>query len=143
MDAYQRTSVKNIYPAGDRTGRMPLSSVASLQGRKIAYHALGYPVTPLDYSNVAAAVFTSPEIASVGLEDVTAADIIEAADLLFNKELQLLRPEWSELRGRIFASVQLPHLRKTSWVYLPSMVKLACAGPTSDTLSRCTSQGRC
>lgn len=73
VDAYQRTSVKNIYAAGDCTGRMPLSSVASLQGRKIAYHALGYPVSPLDYSNVAAAVFTSPEIASVGLEDVTAA----------------------------------------------------------------------
>lgn len=73
VDAYQRTSVPNIYAAGDCTGRLPLSSVASLQGRKIAYHALGYPVTPLDYSNVAAAVFTSPEIASVGLEDVTAA----------------------------------------------------------------------
>ncbi len=73
VDAYQRTSVRNIYAAGDCTGRMPLSSVASLQGRKIAHHALGYPVTPLDYSNVAAAVFTSPEIASVGLEDVTAA----------------------------------------------------------------------
>ena len=73
VDAYQRTSLPNVYAAGDCTGKMPLSSVASLQGRKIAHHALGYPVTPLDYSNVAAAVFTSPEIASVGLEDVTAA----------------------------------------------------------------------
>ena len=73
VDSFQRTSLANVYAAGDCTGRMPLSSVASLQGRKIAHHALGYPVTPLDYSNVAAAVFTSPEIASVGLEDVTAA----------------------------------------------------------------------
>lgn len=73
VDAYQRTSLPNVYAAGDCTGKMPLSSVASLQGRKIAHHAMGYPVTPLDYSNVAAAVFTSPEIASVGLEDVTAA----------------------------------------------------------------------
>lgn len=73
VDSFQRTSLRNVYAAGDCTGRMPLSSVASLQGRKIAHHALGYPVTPLDYSNVAAAVFTSPEIASVGLEDVTAA----------------------------------------------------------------------
>lgn len=73
VDAYQRTSLPNVYAAGDCTGRMPLSSVASLQGRKIAHHAMGYPVTPLDYSNVAAAVFTSPEIASVGLEDVSTA----------------------------------------------------------------------
>ena len=73
VDAYQRTSLPHVYAAGDCTGRMPLSSVAAMQGRKIARHAMGYPVSPLDYSNVAAAVFTSPEIASVGLEDVTAA----------------------------------------------------------------------
>ena len=52
---------------------MPLSSVASMQGRKIARHALGLPVTPLDYSKVAEAIFTQPEIASVGLVDVQAA----------------------------------------------------------------------
>ena len=73
VDAYQRTSLSHIYAAGDCTGQMPLSSVAAAQGRKIARHALGYPVSPMDFSNVAAAVFTSPEIASVGLEDVTAA----------------------------------------------------------------------
>lgn len=73
VDEYQRTSVPHIYAAGDCTGQMPLSSVASMQGRKIALHALGYPVTPLDYSKVAQAVFTEPEIASVGLEEVQAA----------------------------------------------------------------------
>ncbi|MEA1903576.1 MAG: hypothetical protein U9N56_08635, partial [Actinomycetota bacterium] len=46
---------------------------ASMQGRKIARHALGLPITPLDYSKVAEAIFTEPEIASVGLVDVQAA----------------------------------------------------------------------
>ncbi|MGA7228490.1 MAG: FAD-dependent oxidoreductase [Acidimicrobiia bacterium] len=73
VDEYQRTSASHIYAAGDITGQMPLSSVASMQGRKIARHALGLPVTPLDYSKVAEAVFTEPEIASVGLVDVDAA----------------------------------------------------------------------
>jgi len=73
VDEYQRTSVPHIYAAGDVTGQMPLSSVASMQGRKIARHALGLPVTPLDYSKVAEAIFTEPEIASVGLVDVEAA----------------------------------------------------------------------
>jgi dihydrolipoamide dehydrogenase len=73
VDEYQRTSVPHIYAAGDVTGQMPLSSVASMQGRKIAHHALGLPVTPLDYSKVAEAIFTEPEIASVGLVDVDAA----------------------------------------------------------------------
>lgn len=73
VDEYQRTSLEHIYAAGDVTGQMPLSSVASMQGRKIARHAVDLPVTPLDYSKVAEAIFTQPEIASVGLVDVEAA----------------------------------------------------------------------
>jgi dihydrolipoamide dehydrogenase len=73
VDEYQRTSVPHIYAGGDVTGQMLLSSVASMQGRKIARHALDLPVTPLDYSKVAEAIFTEPEIASVGLVDVDAA----------------------------------------------------------------------
>jgi dihydrolipoamide dehydrogenase len=73
VDEHQRTSVPHIYAAGDVTGQMPLSSVASMQGRKIANHSLGLPVAPIDYSKVAEAIFTEPEIASVGLVDVEAA----------------------------------------------------------------------
>jgi len=73
VDDYQRSSVPHIYAAGDVTGQMLLSSVAAMQGRKIARHALDLPVTPLDYSKVAEAIFTEPEIASVGLVDVEAA----------------------------------------------------------------------
>lgn len=73
VDEYQRTSAPHIYAAGDVTGQMLLSSVASMQGRKIARHALNLPVEPLDYDKVAEAIFTEPEIASVGLGDVDAA----------------------------------------------------------------------
>lgn len=73
VDEYQRSSVPHIYAAGDVTGQMPLVSVASMQGRKIANHAMGLPTKPLDYGKVAEAVFTEPEIASVGLEEVQAA----------------------------------------------------------------------
>ncbi|MFQ5555676.1 MAG: NAD(P)H-quinone dehydrogenase [Acidimicrobiia bacterium] len=73
VDEYQRTSVPHIYGAGDVTGQMPLSSVASMQGRKIARHVTGHEVKPLDYRKVTQAIFTEPEIASVGLEEVDAA----------------------------------------------------------------------
>jgi dihydrolipoamide dehydrogenase len=73
VDEYQRTSAPHIYAAGDVTGQMPLSSVASMQGRKIARHALDLPVTPIDYDKVTEAIFTEPEIASVGLAEVDAA----------------------------------------------------------------------
>jgi dihydrolipoamide dehydrogenase len=75
VDEMMRTSVEHIYAGGDVTGQLPLSSVASMQGRKIARHALSLPVTPLDYSKVAEAIFTEPEIASVGLVDVAAAAV--------------------------------------------------------------------
>lgn len=73
VDQYQRTSAPHIYAAGDVTGQMPLSSVAAMQGRKIARHALDLPVTPIDYDRVTEAIFTEPEIASVGLAEVDAA----------------------------------------------------------------------
>jgi dihydrolipoamide dehydrogenase len=73
VDEYQRTAVPHIYAAGDVTGQLPLSSVATMQGKKIAHHVMGQPVKPLDYRKVSQAIFTEPEIASVGLEEVDAA----------------------------------------------------------------------
>ncbi len=73
VDEFQRTSIPHIYAAGDVTGQLPLSSVATMQGRKVARHVMGRSVRPLDYRKVAQAIFTEPEIASVGLEEVDAA----------------------------------------------------------------------
>lgn len=75
VDEYQRTSVPHIYAAGDVTGQLPLSSVATMQGRKLARHLMGHQVRPLDYPKVTQAIFTEPEIASVGLEEVDAAAV--------------------------------------------------------------------
>ncbi len=73
VDEFQRSSAAHIYAAGDITGQMLLSSVAAMQGRKIALHALQLPVQPIDYGKVSEAIFTEPEIASVGLAEVDAA----------------------------------------------------------------------
>ena len=53
VDEHQRTSVPNIYVAGDVTGQMPLSSVAAMQGRMVARHLLGFTVNPLDFGKMA------------------------------------------------------------------------------------------
>ena len=73
VDRYQRTSAGHIYAAGDVTGQMLLSSVANQQGRNLARHVTGHPGKAIDYSKVAQAIFTEPEIASVGLEEADAA----------------------------------------------------------------------
>ena len=56
-------------PPATCPGKLPLSSVASMQGRKIAEHAMGLHQAPhrhLDYDKAASAIFTEPEIADVG-----------------------------------------------------------------------------
>ncbi len=63
------TNVPSIYAAGDCTNFYPLASVATMQGRTAIMHALGDFVRPIDLRNVAANVFTSPEIATVGFSE--------------------------------------------------------------------------
>jgi len=64
-----RTSVPNIYAAGDCTTFVPLASVASMQGRQAVFHALGDTVIPLDRRRITANIFTAPEIATVGQQE--------------------------------------------------------------------------
>lgn len=61
-----RTSIPNIYAAGDCTTFVPLASVASMQGRIAVFHALGDVVIPLEQRRIASNIFTAPEIATVG-----------------------------------------------------------------------------
>lgn len=69
------TNVGHIYAAGDISGKLPLSSVASIQGRKVAEHVMGLHTRShrhLDYDKAASAIFTEPEIADVGLAEAEA-----------------------------------------------------------------------
>ncbi|MGN8553529.1 UNVERIFIED_CONTAM: NAD(P)H-quinone dehydrogenase [Microbacterium sp. SLM126] len=61
-----RTSVPNIYAAGDCTTFVPLASVASMQGRTAIFHALGDVVIPLERRRITSNIFTAPEIATIG-----------------------------------------------------------------------------
>jgi len=64
-----RTSVPNIYAAGDCTTFVPLASVASMQGRTAVFHALGDVVIPLERRRITSNIFTAPEIATVGWQE--------------------------------------------------------------------------
>jgi NAD(P)H dehydrogenase (quinone) len=69
------TNVPHIYAAGDVSGKLPLSSVAAMQGRKVAERLMGLHAGPhhhLDYDKAASAIFTEPEIADVGLAEAEA-----------------------------------------------------------------------
>ncbi len=75
INRHCQSNVAHIYAAGDMSGKLPLSSVASMQGRKVAEHVMGLQKVAhrhLDYDKAASAIFTEPEIADVGLAEADA-----------------------------------------------------------------------
>jgi dihydrolipoamide dehydrogenase len=75
IDQHCRTNLPHVYAAGDLSGKLPLSSVASMQGRRIAEQVMGVHSRggrELDYDKAASAIFTVPEIADVGLAEADA-----------------------------------------------------------------------
>jgi glutathione reductase (NADPH) len=72
VDRYSRTTAPNIYAVGDVTGRIELTPVAIHEAMCFAQTVFGdTPVSP-DHALVATAVFTRPEIGTVGLTEVGA-----------------------------------------------------------------------
>jgi len=69
-DDYLRTSVENIYSAGDVSSSIQLAHLAAYEGRLAVYNMLN-PANPKrkDYRAVPGCVFTEPEVASVGLTE--------------------------------------------------------------------------
>ncbi|MEN6413397.1 MAG: dihydrolipoyl dehydrogenase [Veillonellales bacterium] len=72
VDAKLTTNVKGIYAIGDVTGKSMLAHAASTAGIAAAENALGGQAA-VDFSAVPACVFTTPEVAMVGLTEQAAA----------------------------------------------------------------------
>jgi dihydrolipoamide dehydrogenase len=68
-----QTNVPGIYAVGDVTGGLLLAHVASKEGIVAAKNIMGHDTT-INYNVVPAAIFTSPEIASVGIREHQAAE---------------------------------------------------------------------
>ena len=74
VDNYSRTSVENIWAVGDVTNRMQLTPVAIHEAMCFLETAFKDNPTVPDYDTVATAVFSQPEIGTVGLTESAAAE---------------------------------------------------------------------
>ena len=72
-DTGMETSVPGIFAFGDLASRHPLKHIANAEARAIARHLLGADKLPVDYDGVPNAVFSAPQVASVGLTERDAA----------------------------------------------------------------------
>jgi glutathione reductase (NADPH) len=74
VDGYSQTAVPSIFAVGDVTDRLNLTPVAIREGHAFADTVFGGKPTKADHDLVASAVFTQPELASVGLSEEAARE---------------------------------------------------------------------
>ena len=75
VDAFENTSVENIYALGDVTGKIELTPVAIAAGRRLSERVFGgeqFSATKLSYENIPSVVFAHPEVGSIGLSEPAA-----------------------------------------------------------------------
>lgn len=69
VDQFYRTSIPSIYALGDLIDRLQLTPVALAEGMTLVRHLYQGGTEPLDYSLVPTAVFSHPNIGTVGLTE--------------------------------------------------------------------------
>jgi glutathione reductase (NADPH) len=72
VDRFSQTAVPSIFAVGDVTGRINLTPVAIREGHAFADTVFGAKPTAFDHQLVASAIFTQPEMGSVGLSEEAA-----------------------------------------------------------------------
>jgi glutathione reductase (NADPH) len=81
VDAFSRTSVDNIYAVGDITNRVNLTPVAIREGHSFADTVFGGKPVQVDHSLIPTAVFSQPEIGTVGLTEAAAREKFAKVDI--------------------------------------------------------------
>jgi glutathione reductase (NADPH) len=81
VDKQSRTSVENIYAVGDVTNRVNLTPVAIREGHAFADTVFGNRPNVVDHDLIPSAVFSTPEIGSVGLPEHVARERFPRLDI--------------------------------------------------------------
>jgi glutathione reductase (NADPH) len=81
VDGYSRSSVPNIYAIGDVTGRIELTPVAIHEAICFARTVYGGTPTAPEHELVPTAVFTRPEIGTVGMSEERALALDHSIDI--------------------------------------------------------------
>ena len=79
VDAFSQTAVPSIYAVGDVTDRVQLTPVAIREGMAFVETVFKGNPTPVDHDLIPTAIFTQPEVGTIGLseEDARASEPIE------------------------------------------------------------------
>ncbi|CAN1511966.1 Lpd Pyruvate/2-oxoglutarate dehydrogenase complex, dihydrolipoamide dehydrogenase (E3) component, and related enzymes [Rhabdaerophilaceae bacterium] len=85
VNSASRTSIPHIFAVGDVTNRVSLTPVAIREGHAVADILFGGPKGvaswQVDYASIPTAVFTTPELGTVGLTEAEARAVYPVVDL--------------------------------------------------------------
>jgi len=81
VDAASRTNVPHIYAVGDVTDRVNLTPVAIREGHAFADSVFGKKPWTVDHGDIPTAVFSDPEIGTVGLSEADARKAYGSVDI--------------------------------------------------------------
>ena len=96
VDEYSQTNVDHIYAVGDVTDRVALTPVAIREGHAVADNLFNGKDIAMDHSLIPTAVFSQPEIGTVGLTEAEARDKFGDVDIYKST----FRPMKHTLSGR-------------------------------------------
>ncbi len=96
VDAWSRTSTPNIYAIGDVTHRINLTPVAIREGHAFADTVFGKRPVQVDHATIPTAVFSQPEVGTVGLTEAEARAQFSHVDIYKTA----FRPIKSTMSGR-------------------------------------------
>ena len=101
VDNYSKSSVASIHAIGDVTNRLNLTPVATSEGMALAKTLFGGTPTPVDHDNVPTAVFSHPNLATVGLPEEKARERYGKVDI-YKSAFRSLKHTMGKSEERIF-----------------------------------------
>jgi glutathione reductase (NADPH) len=100
VDEFSRTSVPNIYAVGDVTQRVNLTPVAIREGHAFADTVFGKRTVVVDHATIPTAVFTQPQVGTVGLTEAEARARFTHVDI-YKTDFRPLKATLSGSESRI------------------------------------------
>jgi glutathione reductase (NADPH) len=104
VDAASRTNVPHIHAVGDVTNRVNLTPVAIREGHAFADSVFGGQPWTVDHADIPTAVFSTPEIGTVGLTEAQAKAGFAAVDI-YRADFRPMKATVSGRNERMFMKI--------------------------------------
>jgi glutathione reductase (NADPH) len=101
VDKFSKSSVDSVHAIGDVTNRINLTPVATAEAMWLARTLFRNEPTPVDHENVPTAVFSDPNVATVGLGEEAARERYGALDI-YKASFRPLKLTLGEKKERVF-----------------------------------------